>query len=231
MSVVDKLIHKLGKNEYSVDDSLTKGELFVILKEKAIQLIRGLFYKVFIKSNGLLFVGRGCKIKFKNKIRAGRTLLIGDNVEINALSLEGIRIGNNVSIHRNTIIECTGVIRNLGIGLEIGDNVGIAQNCFIQVRGKVIIGKNVIFGPGVYLFSENHNFDDPNLPVLVQGETRKGVIIEDGVWIGSRAVILDGVRICKNSIVAAGSLVNKDVPAFSIVAGVPAKIIKYRKSN
>jgi acetyltransferase-like isoleucine patch superfamily enzyme len=231
MSIIDKIIHKLGKNEYSVDDSLTRGELLVILNEKAFQLIRGLFYKVFIKSDGLLFVGRRCKIKFKSKIRAGRTLLIGDNVEINALSLEGIRIGNNVSIHRNTIIECTGVIRNLGIGLEIGDNVGIAQNCFIQVRGKVTIGNDVIFGPGVYLFSENHNFDDPDLPVLVQGETRKGVVIEDGVWIGSRAVILDGVRICKNSIVAAGSIVNKDVPAYSIVAGVPAKIIKYRKSN
>ncbi|HEY5122568.1 MAG TPA: acyltransferase [Ignavibacteria bacterium] len=231
MSVIDKLIHKLGKNEYSVDNSLKKGELLVILNEKVFQLIRGLFYKVFIRSKGLLFVGRRCKIKFKNKIRAGRTLLIGDNVEINALSLEGISIGNNVSIHRNTVIECTGVIRNLGIGLEIGDNVGIAQNCFIQVRGKVTIGNNVIFGPGVYLFSENHNFDDPDLPVLVQGETRKGVVIEDGVWIGSRAVILDGVRICKNSIVAAGSIVNKDVPAYSIVAGVPAKIIKYRKSN
>jgi acetyltransferase-like isoleucine patch superfamily enzyme len=113
--------------------------------------------------------------------------------------------------------------------LEIGDNVGIAQNCFIQVRGKVIIKNNVIFGPGVYVFSENHNFDNPDLPVVVQGETRKGVVIEEGVWIGSRATILDGVTIGMNSIIAAGSVVNKDIPPYSIAGGIPAKIIKSRK--
>ena len=63
----------------------------------------------------------------------------------------------------------------------------------------------------------------------MQGETRKGVKIENGVWIGTRAVILDGVKIGKNSIVAAGSVVTKDVPEFAIVAGVPAKVIKLRK--
>lgn len=65
----------------------------------------------------------------------------------------------------------------------------------------------------------------------MQGEDRKGVYIESGVWIGTRAVILDGVRIGKNSIVAAGSIVNKDVPPYSIVGGIPAKVIKYRKDN
>ena len=161
----------------------------------------------------------------------GKTVTIGNYVQINALSREGIVIGDNVSILNNTIIECTGVIRNMGEGLVIGSNVGIAQNCFIQVRGRVMIGNDVIFGPGVYLFSENHNFDNPDLPVSSQGETRKGVMIDDGVWIGTRAVILDGVKIGRNSIVAAGSVVNKDVPPYAIVAGVPAKIIKERKSN
>ena len=109
--------------------------------------------------------------------------------------------------------------------------MGIAQNCFIQVRGKVIIGNKVIFGSGVSIFSESHNFDDPDLPVSVQGETRKGVIVEDGVWVCTRAIILDDVTIGKNSIVAAGSIVNKDVPPYTIVGGVPAKIIKCRKMN
>jgi acetyltransferase-like isoleucine patch superfamily enzyme len=107
--------------------------------------------------------------------------------------------------------------------------VGIAQNCFIQVRGEVIIEDNVIFGPNVSVFSENHNFGDPELPVTVQGENRKGVTIESGVWIGTRSIILDGVRVGKNSIVAAGSVVNKDVLPYSIVGGVPAKLIKMRK--
>jgi acetyltransferase-like isoleucine patch superfamily enzyme len=229
MNILNKLIQRLGKSGYVTDPSLSRMDVFVLLKEKAFQIIRGYYLKLFIKTDGLLFAGKRCRIKHKYRIKAGRTLTIGDNVEINALSLEGIKFGNNVSIQRNTIIECTGVIRSLGVGLEIGNNVGIAQNCFIQVRGKVIIGNDVIFGPGVYLFSENHNFENPDLPIVVQGETRKGVVIEEGVWIGAGATVLDGVRICRNSIVAAGSIVNQDVPAYSVVAGVPAKVVKQRK--
>jgi acetyltransferase-like isoleucine patch superfamily enzyme len=107
--------------------------------------------------------------------------------------------------------------------------VGIAQNCFIQVRGEVIIGNNVIFGPGVSVFSENHKFSDPDIPIVGQGEIRKGVVIEDNVWIASGATILDGVHIGNNSIVAAGSVVNKNVPPYAIVGGVPAKILKFIK--
>ena len=229
-NVLSKIIRELGKTNYVVDETMTYRDLIITLKYKFNSLIRGFFLKPFLRSSrGVVFLGRHTTIRYRSKIQVGRTLTIGDYVEINALSKEGVKIGNNVSIHRNTIIECTGVIRNLGIGLEIGDNVGIAQNCFIQVRGKVTIGSNVIFGPGVFIFSENHIFENPDLPVSVQGETRKGVIVEDGVWIGTRAVILDGVIVGKNSIVAAGSIVNKNVPPYTIVGGVPAKIIKYRK--
>jgi len=84
-------------------------------------------------------------------------------------------------------------------------------------------------GPNVSIFSENHVFDNPDLPVSLQGETRKGVLIEEGVWIGTRAIILDGVTVGKNSIVAAGSIVNKDVLPYSIVGGVPVKVLKFRK--
>jgi len=230
MRLLDRLLNKLGRKNYRIDPEISKRELFNILFEKSVQLLRGYLLKIRVKkSYGVIFLGKGCKIQHKHRISLGRTIYIGDRVEINALSKSGITIGNNVSILKNTIIECTGVIRNLGEGLTIGDNVGIAQNCFIQVRGKVIIGNSVIFAPNVSVFSENHNFSNPDLPVSEQGETRKGVIIEDGVWIGTRSVILDGVRVGKNSIVAAGSIVNKDVPPYTIVAGVPAKTIKYRK--
>jgi acetyltransferase-like isoleucine patch superfamily enzyme len=165
-------------------------------------------------------------MRYKSHIHFGKTIIIGDNVEINALSIEGVKIGNNFSIHRNSIIECTGVLRNIGIGIVIGNNVGIAQNCFIQVRGKVTIGNDVIFGPGVSIFSENHNYSDRSKFIHEQGETRKGVIIEDGVWVGSGAIVLDGVTIGRNSVIAAGSVVNKDIPSHCIAGGIPAKVLK-----
>jgi acetyltransferase-like isoleucine patch superfamily enzyme len=193
-------------------------------------MIRGLFLKVRLKSSkGIIFKGKKCNIKYCKKIRVGKSLTLGDYVEINALSINGIIIGDNVTILKNTIIECTGVIRELGEGLIIGNNVGISQGCFIQVRGKIEIGSHVILVPGVSIFSENHKFDNPEKYIINQGTTRKGVSIQDGVWIGAGSIILDGVTIGKHAIVAAGSVVNKDIPPYSIVGGTPAKIIKDRK--
>jgi acetyltransferase-like isoleucine patch superfamily enzyme len=228
--LINSIIQKLGRDGYAIDDSISKSDLFHILRIKLVQAIRGFFVKFFFKSSkGIVFIGKGTKIKFKRKISVGRSFNLGNNVSINALSKKGIQIGNNVSILDNSIIDCTGVIKNLGVGLKIGNNVGIAQNAFIQVRGMVEIKDNVIFGPNVSIFSENHVFTDTELPVNKQGVTRKGVIIEEGVWLATRVIILDGVTVGKNSIVAAGSVVTKDVPPLSIVGGVPAKIIKMRK--
>jgi acetyltransferase-like isoleucine patch superfamily enzyme len=228
-TILNKSIKKLGKNNYKIDDSISNYDLINIILSKLLPILRGLWLRLFLKeSKGIVFLGKHTKIQFKSKIKLGKTITIGDNVEINALSKNGIIMGNNISINRNTIIECTGVIRNLGVGLVIGNNVGIAQNCFIQVRGEVIIGNNVIFGPGVSIFSENHVFSDVDIPIVDQGEVRKGVVIEDNVWIASGATILDGVRIGRDSVIAAGSVVNKDVLPYVVVGGVPAKIIKYR---
>lgn len=227
--LINKLAQKLGRENYTIDNSLSFLDIIIFLFGKLTQVTRGFFYKVVLKkSSGILFIGRRTKLKFCHKISIGRSTQIGDCVEINALSKNGISLGNNVSILKGTIIECTGVLNNLGEGLKIGNNVGIAQNCFIQVRGNVVIEDNVIFGPNVSVFSENHNFENPDLPVNVQGVNRKGVKIESGVWVGTRSIILDGIVVGKNSIIAAGSVVNKDVLPFSIVGGVPAKLIRMR---
>ena len=227
--LIARLIRSLGREGYEIDTHLTNADIIIILFTKMFGLVRGIRLKLFLKEcKGLIFVGKNCNIKNGNKISVGSTLNIGDNVEINGLSRSGIRIGNNFSIHKNSIIECTGVISELGEGLTIGNNVGFAQNCFIQVRGPVRIGNNVIFGPGVSIFSENHVSSDLNKFINEQGTTRKGVTIEDGVWIGTRAIVLDGVTVGKNSIVAAGSIVTKDVPPNTIVGGIPARVIKER---
>ena len=228
--LINKIISFLGRDNYEIDQSITHLNLINILLSKGVQLARGLATKPFLNnSRGLFFIGKGVRIDFKSKISIGKTLIIGNNVYINALSKNGITIGNNVSIGSNTIIECTGVISELGEGLVIGNEVGIAQNCFIQVRGNVVIGNNVIIGPNVSVFSENHNFSEINIPINRQGVNRKGVLIEDGVWISSGATILDGVKIGKNSIIAAGAIVTKDVPSFGIVGGIPANFIKDRR--
>lgn len=228
---IENIIHKLGKTGYKLDESLTNKSLIIEIFAKIPCIIRGSIKKIGLKnSSGLLFAGRHCKLRHKYLISIGKTLTLGDNIEINALSKHGVKIGDNVTILKNTIIECTGVIRELGEGLEIGNNVGISQSCFIQVRGHVKIGSYVIMGPGVSIFSENHNTANIEEYIMSQGATRQGVIIKDGVWLGAKCTILDGVTVGEHSIVAAGSVVTKDIPPYSIVGGIPAKLIKNRKA-
>lgn len=230
VKLMSKVISKLKKSPYQVDENITDGVMLSIIFEKIAMVLRGFYHKLFLKkSKGLLFVGKRVKLKCQKKIRFNGTAVLEDGVKIDALSKGGMIVGANFSLGRNSIIECTGVIRELGETLTIGENVGIAANAFISMRGPVTIGDNTIFGPNVSIHAENHNFDDLDQPIRLQGATRKGVTIGSDCWIGSKAVILDGVTIGNGVVVAAGAVVNKDIPDHAIVGGVPAKVIKMRK--
>lgn len=230
MEIVNRLIQKLGKKNYRVDPVISLYDIVLIILQKILQLLRGYFLKFRLrKSSGILFLGRRTTILFAHKISIGKAVTIEDNVEINALSKNGVIIGNNVTIKKNSIIECTGVIRELGEGIIIGNNVGISQGAFIQVRGSVIIGSNVMFGPHVSIFSENHSIENSELLLIEQPSIRRGVTIEDNVWIGANSTILDGVTIGTGSVIAAGSIVTKDIPPYSVAAGVPALVKRNRK--
>lgn len=127
--------------------------------------------------------------------------------------------GNNVNIERNAIF---------GPEVVIGDNSGIGINC--EVYGPVTIGKNVMMGPEVVIYTSGHCYERTDIPMLEQGTSKvKNVMIGDDVWIGRRAMIMPGVTIGEGSVVGAGAVVTKDVPAFSVVGGVPAKVLKMRK--
>jgi acetyltransferase-like isoleucine patch superfamily enzyme len=231
-TLVSRMISGMKKESYKLDEAISAMDLYHILMNRSLQIIRGLFLKLRFKHHeGFLFLGKRVKILAPKKISSGRNLILEDNCYINALSKQGVTFGNNVSIGRNTIIECTGVIRELGEGLKVGDNVGIAPNGFIAVRGLVEIGPNTIIGPGVSIHAENHLFEDLHTPIRLQGASRKGIKIGVDCWIGSKVAILDGVTIGNGVVIAAGAVVNKDIPDFAIVGGVPAKIIKYRGNS
>ncbi len=229
IDIISNIISKLKGEKYEVDRGMDAADIAGILFDRGMQVLRGFIKRIGIKKcKGMLFCGKKVKIKGKNKLYLDKNIILGDYVFINALSRNGVRLGRNVSIGQNSIIECTGVIRELGEGIEIGDNVGISPNAFIAVRGSISIGKNTIFGPGVSIHSENHCFSDRYRPIRTQGATREGIKIGKDCWIGSKAIILDGVNIGNGCIVAAGAVVNRDVPDYAVVGGVPAKFLKYR---
>jgi acetyltransferase-like isoleucine patch superfamily enzyme len=234
MSIVTKsmeiLISRL-KNDptYRFKMPYTDRQLITIVLYRGLQVLRGLPRRLTLRlSGGMLFCGRSVVIEHGYLIKSGPNLILEDYVQINALSERGVNLGRNVTIGKGAIIACTGVIANKGIGIEIGDYSAIGAQSFIGCQGGVKIGSNVIMGPGVRIFSENHNYEDIKIPIRLQGETRKGVVIEDDSWVGSGVTILDGVTIGTGTLIAAGSVVTKDIPSFSVVAGIPAKVLKNR---
>lgn len=230
--MVSRVISAIKGEPYKLDESMSNADLLIILKEKGLQTIRGFWKSLFFKSKtGIVFVGRKVKIKHASHISTGKGLTLGDGVQINALCKEGVIFGENVTLGSGSILECTGVIRELGEGIRIGNHVGFAQRAFIASRGGIEIGDDCIFGPNVSIHAENHEFGDVDTPIRLQGVTRKGVRIGKGCWVGNGAIILDGVDIGDGCIVAANAVVNKSIPCNCIVAGVPAKIIKSREDS
>lgn len=113
--------------------------------------------------------------------------------------------------------------------IRIGNNVSLNEWVYLSGFGGLNIGNNVRIGHRVSVITSDHVYDDLTRPIYQQGLTAHTVNIADDVWIGCNATILKGVSIGKGAIVAAGSVVTKNVPAFSVAAGVPAKIISNRE--
>ena len=109
----------------------------------------------------------------------------------------------------------------------IGDGCNIGQRFSILAGGRVTIGKEVLIASDVLITSENHSIDpESDLPYMDQPLICKDVVIKDGCWIGEKAVIMPGVTIGEKAVIGAGSIVTKDIPAYSVAAGNPAKVIK-----
>jgi len=129
------------------------------------------------------------------------------------------RIGTGSNIFMGASIDSPG-------GLTIGTNTVINQDCRLDTRGGLSIGNNVSISAQVCILTASHDIQSEDCAGFV-----KGVAVDDYVFIGTRALILPGVSIGRGAVVGAGSVVTKNVQAYSIVAGSPSKIIGYRNQN
>jgi maltose O-acetyltransferase len=170
-----------------------------------IKILSSVLYKLVathLPESETKYVGESCK-----KLRA---------LLFNAITDNGT---THINIHRRA---------SFSSNVRLGYNSGIGTNCYLQ--GPTVIGKNVMMGPEVSIYTVNHKTDNTEIPMCKQGVTHpKQVSIGDDVWISSRVTILPGVTIGDGAIIGAGAVVTKDVPPFAVVGGNPAKILKYRK--
>jgi acetyltransferase-like isoleucine patch superfamily enzyme len=211
--------------DYRVDDRIGVGYLIGLAIERIAMKVRG--YVRFPRSSP--FIGRGVTIKSRGSLSLGSGVTFGHHAYVDALSTDGVRLGDNTSLGRNTRIECTGSLRHIGRGIRVGDDVGLGSDCLYGCAGGIEIGDDTIVGNFVTFHSENHVIDELQTPIRLQGVTHQGIRIGSNCWIGAKATVLDGVELGDGTVIAAGAVVRAGrYEGNAVYGGVPAKLLKRR---
>ena len=229
MRLIEKCLHLAGKKDFHLDERIGIGYILGVCWQYGWMMIRGKLLSLGRKKiAGSVFVGRGVKLLAKQYLSVGAKTKIHDKVKIDAMSTDGVVIGENCVIGRNTCIECTGSLQHLGKGVSMGNGTTFGNDCFFGAAGGITIGDDVMAGQYVRFHSENHNFEAHDKLIKDQGVTHKGIRIGNNCWIGAGVVFLDGASIGNGCVVAANAVVTKEFPDNVIIGGVPAKIIGER---
>ncbi len=188
-----------------------KGENLKIFGQESFWVIFGDYHDVdaFLKENQHVIFDY---VMENNRRNSAIPLL--DLTVLNARIEPGAIIRDKVKIGENVIVMMGAVIN---IGAEIGDKTMIDMNAVIGARG--LIGKNCHIGAGAVIAG------------VLEPPSKTPVIIDDDVMVGANAVILEGIRVGKGAVIGAGSVVTKDVMPYTVVAGVPARVIKEKDEN
>lgn len=158
----------------------------------------------------------------------GRAVQVHRTSWISRRSLVRVCDGGSIRIGRNCEIHPFSMILTYGGDIEIGDNCSVNPFTIIYGHGGVRIGNGVRIAAHSVIIPANHNAGTDELPLYMAGISTRKILIEDNVWLGAGSRILAGVHIARNSIVGAGSVVTRSVPANVTVVGAPAKVIKQR---
>jgi acetyltransferase-like isoleucine patch superfamily enzyme len=179
---------------------------------------------IFDKVGARSVFGRGVVIRSPGRISVGESVMIDDGVVLDAKGATSrIVLGDQILVGRQSILSCNDA------QIRVGNFVSIGPFCFFACKSRIDVGSNVSIGSGAQLMAGGHVAADPDVPVIRQARTAKGITIEDGAWVGTGAILLDGVTVGHNSIVGAGAVVSKDVPAWTVVLGNPARVVQKRK--
>ena len=188
-------------------------------------VLRKLLYPLLLGSvgKGVVF-GQGVVLRHPHKVRLGDGVTVDDLVVLDAkgTSNRGIDVGRGVFLGRGTILSCKDG------DIAIGDHGNFGFHCEVFSGSSVTVGKHGLFAAQSYLVGGGHEFERPELAVIDQPRSSRGIVLGDNVWLGTGAKVLDGVRIGRDVVVGANAVVNADLPDGAIAAGVPARVLRHR---
>jgi len=229
MGLRNRLLKMAGKENFDIDGRIGNGYILRLCWRYGWMMIRGRL--TALGHAGIandVFIGRGVRLYEKRYLSIGAKTKIHERVKIDALSTDGVVIGDHCVLGRGTTIECTGGLEYLGKGVRMGNRTTFGSDCFFGAAGGIDIGDDVMAGQYVRFHAENHNYADLNATIRDQGVTHQGIRIGNNCWIGAGAVFLDGAALGDGCVVAANAVVTKTFPANSVIGGIPAKLIKVR---
>jgi acetyltransferase-like isoleucine patch superfamily enzyme len=192
--------------------------------------LRAVLYRLILHMDGMAAIENGVRLRYADHIRLGRGVYLDEGTYLHACP-RGIDIGAGTIVMHGAVLHVYNFRDIPHSGIKIGQNSLIGEYTVIRGQGGVTMGDRVYTSPFTQIIAVNHVFDDPERPFVEQGITAEGIVIEDDVWLGASAVIMDGVRVGKGAVVAAGAVVTKDVPPHTVVAGIPAHPIRNIDTN
>lgn len=171
--------------------------------------------------------GQGVTLRHPHKIRIASGVVVDDLVLLDAkgTSNRGIDIGEGVFLGRGTILSCKDG------DIVLGDHVNLGFYCEVFSGSSVTVGAHGLFAAYAYLVGGGHAFDDIDVPVVEQARTSRGIVLDENVWLGTGAKVLDGARIGRDAVVGANAVVSGDLPAGAVAAGVPARVLRLRRGS
>lgn len=193
-------------------------------------VLRKKFYPALFKhaQSGLL-VGRNVTLRHPGKISLGKNVVFDDYALIDARSSDG---SDGVTLQDDVIVNRNCVLKAKKGSICLGRRTNVGSNSVIISYSGVEIGEAVLIAGGCHITGGGYRHDDVSTLMADNGVCSKGPIkIGDNVWIGTGAIVLDGVTIGSHAVIGAGAVVNKDVDDNAIVAGVPARLVRYRNSS
>lgn len=187
--------------------------------------IRAVVYRLIVNMDGMAGIEKNVRLRFADRIRLGKGVYLDEGSYLHATA-NGIVLGDDTIVMHGAVLHVYNFRDMPHSGIRIGNNSLIGEFSVIRGQGGVSIGDRVYTSPFTQIIAVNHIFDDPTRSFVDQGITAEGITIEDDVWLGASAVITDGVCIGRGAVVAAGAVVTQDVPAHTVVAGVPARVLR-----
>ncbi len=184
-----------------------------------------IFYRLILHMQGWAAIENNVRLRYASCIRLKNGAYLDQGTYLHG-SPQGIEIGENTIVMHGAVLHVYNFRGLPHAGIFIGRDSLVGEYSVIRGQGGVKIGDRVYTSPFTQILAVNHVYTDPNRPFVDQGITAQGIVIEDDVWLGAGAIITDGVHIGRGAVVAAGAVVTKDVAAYTVVGGVPAKLIR-----